>query len=539
MVADTIIFNGRVITVNEKDELAEAVAVQGNKILAVGDNDEVKALAGPDTKMVDAGGNTVMPGFIDSHIHFGMYGLLGHGIINVDYSHAQSIADIQRLIEEDVAQKKPGEWIKLQGYDHNKLSDGRHPTTQDFDAVAPNNPVQCTRCCAHMGVYNTAALKIAGVEKPEQFAPGEVVSGPDGSLTGLLKESAHMFVSTKVEFSEGDLIDGLVNANNIMLSLGITSIHEAGCYGAHSFKAMQTASMKGLVDVRMYPMVFDMFGKESSIEFINDYIKTGVITGLGNEKYKIGPVKIMLDGSSSGPSSATFEPYSHDANLKGILVWQPEETEEMIMKAHKAGFQVTAHAIGDKAVDMMVTAIEKALAACPRKDHRHRIEHAGLTNPQLIDRIANAGIIPIPNPSFITINGRDYNRFYGDRVDYMFPLMSYLDKGVPAAIGSDAPVTHPNPMSSLYGALNRKDKKNNVETGPSQKIGIMDAIRMFTYNGAYASFEEQRKGSLEAGKLADITILSQDILETPTEDITNVVVEYTFVDGKLAYTRKK
>jgi len=537
ILADTIIKNGKVLTVNSGDEIAEAVAILGNRILAVGSNDEMEEFLGEHTQVIDADWKTVMPGFIDAHIHVGMYGLLDHGIINVAYPKVHSIADIQRLIREDAARKKPGEWIKLNGYDHNKLEEKRHPTKEELDEAAPNNPVQLTRCCAHMGVYNTLALEVAGVRSADQFAPDEVVLNEDGSLHGLLKETAHMSTSTKVEYSHEELVAGYVNASEHLLSMGVTSAHDAGAWGAVSTRAMQDACLSGAVKARINMMVFDMFGKESGIQYIDSFIATGIHTGCGNEKFRIGPVKLMLDGSSSGPSSAVIEGYTHDPENHGIQVWTQEEADEAILKAHKAGFQVTAHAVGDKAVTIIVNAIEKALQAAPRADHRHRIEHCGLTNPELIARIAALGIVPVSNPSFISINGTDYNRYYGQRVDRMFPLKSYLESGVITAIGSDAPITEPNPMNSLYGALNRKDQKTGDLTGPCQRIAILDAIRMFTYNGAYVSFEEGVKGSLEPGKLADIVILDQDLLTYPTEQIRQVQVVRTLVDGVTVFER--
>lgn len=535
--ADTVIVNGSVLTVNPQDEVAEAVAIKDKKILAVGSNADIESYIGSQTKVIQANGHTVLPGFIDTHIHFGMYGLLDHGIIDITYPKAKSIEDIKALIRAAAATKKKGEWIKLQGYDHNKLLEQRHPTKEDLDEAAPDHPVQCTRCCAHMAVYNTLALSMAGVRSADQYAPGEVVVNADGSLHGLLKETAHMDTSTKVEFSADELLDGFVNADRIMLSLGITTAHDAGAYGAASTSVMQDACESGAVHVRLYPMIFDMFGKESDKRYIQTFIETGIHTGCGSEHFKVGPTKIMLDGSSSGPSCAVIEGYSHDPENHGIQVWTQEEADEVVLAAHKAGFQVTAHAVGDKAVTIMVNAIEKALEQYPRKDHRHRIEHCGLTNPELIARIAKLGIVPISNPSFITINGRDYNRYYGDRVNYMFALKSYLDAGVITAIGSDSPVTHPNPMNSLYGALNRKDRKNGDEVGPMQKVGVKEIVRMFTYNGAYASFEENIKGSLEPGKLADVVVLSEDLLTYPSESVQDVVVEYTLVDGQVVYQR--
>ena len=467
-----------------------------------------------------------------------MFGLLDHGVINVAYPKVKNIADIQALIREAAAKKKPGEWIKLNGYDHNKLEEKRHPTKEDLDAAAPNNPVQLTRCCAHMGVYNTLALEKAGVKSPDQFAPGEVVVNEDGSLHGLLKETAHMDTSTKVEYDNQELIDGYVNADHILSSLGVTSAHDAGAYGSGSMRALQDACLSGAVKTRINSMIFDMFGKQSGIKYINSFLATGVHSGCGNEHFRIGPVKIMLDGSSSGPSSAVIDGYTHDPSNHGIQVWTQEEADEMVMKAHKAGYQVTAHAVGDKAVTIMVNAIEKALAACPRADHRHRIEHCGITNPELIERIAKLGIVPISNPSFITINASDYNRYYGDRVNYMFAMKSYLEKGIITAIGSDAPITYPDPMNSLFGALNRMDQRTKDLCGECQKINVLEAVRMFTYNGAYSSFEENIKGSLEPGKLADVVVLDQDLLTYPVEKVQDVKVRYTLIGGEVVYTQE-
>jgi predicted amidohydrolase YtcJ len=538
LFADIIIKNGIVLTVNKTDEIVEAVAILGNKILDVGSNAAMEEYLGENTKVIDAAGKSVLPGFIDSHIHVGMFGLLDHGIINVAYPKVSCIADIQELIRADAAKKKPGEWIKLNGYDHNKLAEKRHPTKEELDDAAPNNPVQLTRCCAHMGVYNTLALKQAGVECADQYAPGEVVLNEDGSLHGLLKETAHMDSSAKVEFTNEELIGGYVNASQILLSMGVTSAHDAGAWGNISTRAMQDACLSGAVKTRINMMIFDMFGKESGTRYIDSFIATGVHSGCGNEQFRVGPAKLMLDGSSSGPSSAMIEGYSHDPDNHGIQVWTQEEADEVILRAHRAGFQVTSHAVGDKAVTIIVNAIEKALADTPRENHRHRIEHCGLTNPDLIARIAKLGIVPISNPAFITINGTDYNRYYGERVNYMFPLKSYLDEGVVTALASDAPVTFPNPMNSLYGALNRKDQKTKDDTGPVQKVDILQAVRMFTYNGAYASFEENIKGSLEPGKLADIVVLDQDLLTYPVEQVQDVGVCYTIVGGEVVFSKE-
>jgi predicted amidohydrolase YtcJ len=535
LTADIVIKNGQVLTVNEFDEIKEAVAIRGNTILAVGSNADVLEYADEHTHVIDANGHTVLPGFIDAHLHLSMFGLLDHGVIDLAFPKAKSIAEIKTLVREAAAGKKAGEWIKLNGYDQNKLSDGRHLTKEDLDEVAPDHPVQCTRCCGHMGVYNTLGLKTVGVESADQYAPGEVEVNADGTLHGLLRDTAHMVASQKVVFSREELVSAYRNADRILLSHGVTSAHDAGTFNHQTTSVLQDVCNEGIMQNRVYTMIFDVFGKESATRYADSFIAAGVHSGCGNENFRVGPIKLMLDGSSSGPSSAVIEGYSHDPDNHGILVWDQDETDEVILRAHRAGFQVSAHAVGDKAVTIIVNAIEKALADTPRENHRHRIEHCGLTNPDLIERIAKLNIIPISNPSFITINGTDYNRYYGERVNYMFPLKSYLDHGIITAIGSDTPVTFPNPMAGLYAALNRKDGKTGDSVGVCQKISVLEAVRMLTYNGAYASFEENIKGSLEPGKLADIVVLDQDLLKCPAEEVRSVKVTHTLRGGKIVY----
>lgn len=535
--ADIIFYNGSVVTVNQNDDIKEAIAIKGNKILAVGSLNVVNDFRGDSTEMIDLKGRTLLPGFIDSHIHFAMNGMKQGPIIDIDYVKVKSIAEIRELIKEAVKTKKPGEWITLNGYDHNKLEEKRHPTKEDFDDIAPLNPVQCTRCCNHMGVYSSLALKECGVIRADQFAPDEVVVNDDGSLHGLLKETAHMVSSKKVVFSKEDVMQGLIEGDRIGLSYGITTVHDAGSYNAITTSTMQDACNSGAIKTRIIPMLFDLLGKDSVKDYIHDFIRTGVHTGCGNEHFKLGPVKIMLDGSSSGPSAAVIDGYSHDPDDHGIQVWEQEEANEIVLEAHKAGFQVTAHAVGDKAVTIMVNAIENALTKYPREDCRHRIEHCGIVNEELLDRIKRLGIIPISNPGFVDLNGRDYERFYGERVDYMFPLRRYLDRGIITAIGSDTPVILPNPMDSLAGAVTRQDKNTGKECGGSQKISMLEALRMYTINGAYAAFEEDIKGSLEPGKLADLAVLSKNILEVSPDEIKSVNVDMTMIDGEIVYER--
>ena len=380
------------------------------------------------------------------------------------------------------------------------------------------------------------ALDIGGIKDPSNFSEGEVVE-EEGQLTGLLKENAHMYMGGLAEFSDQELKESLKAAEHIMHENGITSLCDAGSDGMRVLDFMSEGIKSKELKIRIKAMIFDLAGKQGNIDAINWYLSEGKTLYEKSNSFGISSVKIMIDGSSSGPSSATREPYSHDPDLKGILTWNQDEIHDIVQRVHNAGLSMTAHAVGDMAVEMMVNSIEKAQNANPRIDPRHRIEHCGLVDEKLLLRIKNLGIIPIANPGFIERNGKDYNRYYGQRVNYMFPLKSFLDMNIPCAIGSDAPVVSENPMKGLYGAINRCDGITGEPVGVNQKIDLLQAIKMYTYNGAYATFEEDIKGSIQVGKLADLIVLSHNILSESLEDIRDVSVVMTIVDGEIVYQK--
>ncbi len=536
MYADIVLKNGVVVTVDRDDSICQAVAVKGNKIVYVGDDTGADEWIGKGTRVIDLKGRALLPGFIDAHMHLGMRGQNAAVIIDCNSNDVTSIKGIQEKIREAASKVPKGTWIKATGYEQSKLDEGRHPTRDELDEAAPDHPVQLTRCCLHMGVYNTLALEAGGITGPEMFAPGEVVVDENGRMTGLLKERACTYMWDKVVYTKEEYMDSFKAANDLLLSFGVTSMHDGSFYGEDTIGLYQEACRQGIIKVRMYILLYHAYGKEKTIEWVNKFISTGIHGGLGDEHFRLGHVKILIDGSTSGPSCSTKEPYSHDPDLKGIQLYTQEEADDILIKAHNAGFNVTAHAVGDAAVDVILTSIERAMAQNPRPC-RHRIDHCGIVNEELLDRIEKAGIVTIPNPGFFNENAEIYVKYYGDRVNYMFPLKSYLDRGITAALGSDAPVIEADPMIGIYGALTRTDKVSGVVAGECQRIGIMDAIRMYTYNGAYASLEEDIKGSIEPGKLADLVILSENILETPVERIKSVKADMTILDGEIVYER--
>ena len=280
-----------------------------------------------------------------------------------------------------------------------------------------------------------------------------------------------------------------------------------------------------------------IFSFAENLDFVDSYLKVGIHSGMGDEHFKIGPAKLMIDGSSSGPTAATFEPYAIDPNNYGILSLSQELVDEYIMRAAEGDWQITSHAVGDKGVTVIVNAIEKAMAAFPEKKHRHRVEHCGMINDELLDRIQKLGIVPISNPIFLYEFGDGYLKNYGQERAYkMFTAKSFVDRGIIAAGASDCPITFSNPLMGMHLAVNRKTQGGNV-VNADECISMTDALRMFTYNGAYASREEDIKGSLEVGKLADLVILDRDYMSTEPDKIWDIQVDNTIIDGVIEYSR--
>lgn len=530
MTADHILFNGEVVTVNPADEVLEAVAVEDGEVLAAGTDEEVLRLRGPETEMLDLGGRTVLPGFIDAHIHFLLYGT---NRLGVDCkTGASSLGEIQDRLADRARQTPPGEWVRGWGYNDTKLAEGRHPTREDLDRVSTEHPIVLVRTCAHISAVNSRALEVLGLT-PETPDPdgGTRERDREGRLTGVLKETAHMQAFQESRYRPEEMVEALTVADRELSSLGITSVHEAGGYGPDQMRILQQAVAGGRVRTRVYAMVCSLHESE---EFVRKMVEAGVTTGLGDERFRIGPAKVFTDGSSSGPTCATREPYTSDPDDSGILYYTQKEIDDILGDAHRHGFQITAHAVGDRGVEMVVNCIDKALREHPREDHRHRIEHAGMVPPDLLRRIERLGIVPIPNPAFFYEFGEGYTVNYGDRVDHMFPLADYAENGIVAATGSDSPVTSANPMQGIYCAVTRKTL-SGTSVGASQRVSLLDAVRAATLNGAYASFEESRKGSIEGGKLADLVVLDGSLLSTPPEDLLSLSPALTMVGGEVVF----
>ena len=534
--------NGKVITVNEKDEICEAVAIKGNKIVFVGSNEDLEKIIDEKTKVYDLNGRTLMPGMIDTHIHPFLIGLLGTDpdspMISLFGDRIKSIADIKNEIDKVLAIKKPGEWVSMWGYEAPNLIEKRDPTIEELDAFAPENPVQCMEGSGHKSMFNSKALETIGIytaEDAKKYPEGDV-EVKDGKLTGMVYGVTLFLLWSKVEYSAAAMEKAALYSNDLFIKNGLTSIHDMGACDKPSYHAMQKLCRERKFKPRVYMALHSIYGKPFSKEDNAHYLALGLTPGLGDEYFKIGSNKFMIDGGSSGPSCYTREPYDHDPTMHRETAWTKDEVADYIKLINDAEGQATAHAIGDGAVEWMVEGYEKAFETNPRPDLRHRIEHCTLTDQDLIDRMAKMNICPSVNAGIVAKNGGNYERFYGKRNDYFGALKSMIDAGMKPSLQSDAP-SGPFGIECLDGAINRYDRVRNIQCNQKQAVSVLEAIRIATLYGAYGAYEENIKGSLEVGKLADMIVLSDDILSIDKMDIINLKVDLTMIDGEVCYVR--
>jgi predicted amidohydrolase YtcJ len=535
--ADTVFINGQVITVNRTNDTAEALAVKGDAVVFVGTNADARSFM-KGAEVVDLKGRSLIPGFTDAHEHIPVRGGNELGV-DCRSPGVKSIEDIKARIAERAKVTPKGGWIRGWGYDQSKLAEGRHPDRFDLDEAAPDHKVLIVRVCCHIAAFNTNALRYAGAADDglKELAGGPV-GQRNGVNNGVMFENACMEVLSTARPSLEEMVDALAVVGGMFLKEGITCCHDAGGHGAPSMKAFQKAVELDRIKTRIITMLFALVG--DSTEFSNLYINSGIYTGFGNDRLKLGPIKIMIDGSSSGPTAATVEEYTSAPGNHGLLSLSQEYIDDIVLRAHTAGYQMTTHAVGDKAVIMYLDAVEKALKAHPRQDHRHRIEHCAMVghNPDIIRRIKHLGVIPAAQPIFLYEFGDGYIRNFGEkRGGGMFPCASLLRAGIPVAGSSDCPVTFSNPLLNIHTAVNRTTQTGRL-IGPDERISVADALRMFTYNAAYVSFDEKKRGSLEAGKFADLVVLSEPLLSISPEKIKDVVVDMTFIDGRKLYDRQ-
>ena len=534
MPADLVFLNGMVITVDDDQPTAEAVAVVGNRIARVGGSAEIRDEVGPATRVVDLEGRALLPGFNDNHTHPISYGL-GLSLIDARPGTVPSLTGLQEVFRA-AAMTTPttvrDSWLLARGYDDSRLDVRRHPRRQELDAATGGRPAFLTRTCGHLGVANSAALARAGITRTTPDPEGGQIDRDErGEPTGLLRETAMSLVQEQIPRStRAEYKDALRTAGERFLAFGITSVGEARVRTSDEFAAYQELAAAGELPVR----VFTMMMIDDTLDALS---RLGMRTGWGDAWLRIGPAKLFQDGSGGGRTAAMTTEYVNDPGNRGITIYDQEGLNERFARAHQAGFQLAAHAIGDRAITMILDAYEQALTKMPKKDHRFRIEHCGMCTPEIIDRMARMAIIAVPQPSFIYELGDSYIRnFTPEQLACSYPGRTWFDHGIVAVGSSDVPVVDCDVLVNLRSAVTRLTQTGQ-RMGPGQGVTIEEALRMFTLHGAYASFEEGIKGTITPGKLADLVVLSGDPRALPPEDLPSLSIEMTVIDGRVVFER--
>ncbi|HET7620679.1 MAG TPA: amidohydrolase [Gemmatimonadaceae bacterium] len=523
------VVNARVWTGNPQRPWADAIAARGDTIAAVGSSAEVKKAAGEGARIIDAKGAMVVPGFNDAHLHF-VDG--GFRLSSVQLRDAKTPEEFIARIREYAATVKPGTWIMGGDWDHTPWG-GELPRRDWIDSVTPNNPVWVQRLDGHMGLANSAALRAAGVTKTTRDVEGgTIVRDGSGEPTGILKDNAMSLLDRAIPELTPELADrALDTAMKYVAAQGVTSVQNMGSWS--DLAVFERGKKEGRLLTRFYAVV-----PLASWERLRD---TVAARGHGDEWVRIGGLKGFVDGSLGSHTAAMLEPFTDAPNDTGLLVNTPEDLYAWTSGADKAGLQVMVHAIGDRAIRLQLDIYERVEREDGPRDRRFRIEHAQHPAPSDIPRFAKLNVIASMQPYHAIDDGRWAEEVIGkERAKTTYAFRSFLDENARLAFGSDWFVAPPTPLEGIYAAATRRtlDDKHPGGWVPEQKITVEEALRAYTSGSAYASFEENRKGTLERGKLADFAIIDRDITRIPPEEIRDAKVLVTVVGGKVVYERE-
>jgi predicted amidohydrolase YtcJ len=498
--------------------LVDAALLQFGRIVAVGSLDEVRAHVTGTPQDIDLKGRLASPGLNDAHAHIMMTGF-AQAQLTLTAPGVQSISQIRDLVAARARDVAPGTWIIGQGYDHASLDEQRHPTRQDLDDIAPEHPVFLWRSCHHIGVANSAALRLANVSaSTEDPVDGVIDRDEHGEPTGVLRESmATAVAAAQAEPGEQEIADALLAGGLEFRRNGFTS-------------AYQRLWRNGELPLRSYLMML-------IDETLDDLIGLGIQSGYGDDWLTIGPAKLFSDGSIGGRTARMRKPYEGEDANHGLWMISPQEIEDRVIRAHNAGFQVGIHAIGDAAIEAVLDAYKVAQERNPRPGVRHRIEHCSIVDEGLLDRIREQEVIPIPGTTFLYYMRPVYLQNLGEeRVRYAYAMRTYAEKGIVAAASSDAPVVPVNPMLGIQTMVTRRDRLGD-QIFPEEAISVEDALRAYTWNAAYAAHQETRKGKLAPGYLADLTIFESDLRHVDPRTLETQRVDATIAAGQVVFER--
>ncbi|MHA2088142.1 MAG: amidohydrolase [Promethearchaeota archaeon] len=530
MHADLILKNSKIISLDTQESIYQAVAVKFGRIIAVGSNEDIEKYVGSETKVVDLLGKTVIPGLIDSHGHFISEGSSKE--IYVDLSEEagiHSISDIIKVLREKANQTPIGEWIFGYQEDDSKLEEKRHPMKNELDEISINHPILITTVGGHFWMANSKAFELANITKDSPDPEGgKFDRDPEsGELTGGLHEEAYILVR-----SQGPPLptrdQSYLGAKQILSecpAVGLTCIYDL--VGRSEIRAALDLKNNGELPIRVR--------MDITIELLDELDKLGIYRGLGDDWLRICGIKFFFDGAVSARTAAVSEPYLDKPDFYGVMSTTKEIAIDLLTKAYKKGFRISAHANGDRAIELYLSILEELQKTYPRIDARNRDIHCSVINKTLVKKIKELKVLPTIFGAYPYYHGDKLIPSFGEeRLENMFAARSFIDMGVIVAAHSDHPCSPFPPLMAIHALVNRKTKAGKP-IGISQKITALEALKLYTINAAYHSFDEDLLGSVEPNKLADFVVLQEDILTVPTERIKDIPIFMTIIDGKIVY----
>ncbi len=532
----SIFYGGPIITMNEKQPSVEAVGIMGEKIIEIGTLAQVKQSMGTEANLIDLKGNCLLPGFIDCHMHPMSFVFFS---INLDMFSVKSLKELQHILRETASKKGKGKVILGLRLNEENFEEPILPSRWDLDKACPENPVFILRYDSHIGIANSKTLELVGINKNTEIPEGgELRTNESGELTGVISENALVLIYSKIDkFVLPDLStfqEGTEKAYKNLAAKGITSIHGIIQLGktreSGSLGPFETPLFK-LVQENIYQNWYGIISTEKPKKLLK--MKQEPLDG-GKEdsKFKVGCLKVYLDGTFGAKTACMWEAFSDAPGMCGFCVIDEEEVYEKMKEAHNNGFQIATHVIGDKGNRICVDLYKRLLDEFPRDNHRHRIEHASMLTDDVIEDMQKYGIIASCQPPFINSEYTWLEKRIGkERCKYTYAMKSIIDKGVVLISGSDAPIEDPNPILGLHALVNRNGFV------PEQCITMEEALKTYTINAAYGAFEEQVKGSIEVGKLADLVILDKNPLKVPKDKIRDIQVVETIIRGETIYKK--
>jgi predicted amidohydrolase YtcJ len=531
---DEVFVNADVVTMNPTLPSAQAFAVLGDRFGAVGSLEELRRWVGGETRFTDLVGRTVVPGFIESHSHPSLYAMT---LLQVDCRTPpnRTMAAVKERVRAMAGALGPGRWLRGWGYDDTLIAERRHLSRTDLDESAPANPVLVSHVSGHLAYANSIALEIAGISAASLQPPGgEVQKDPQGAPTGLLKEHAaqELVLRHIPPYSTPQLKDALQQTMRLYHQAGITSSHDAAVgyfrEGRQVLQAYGELEEERRLDLRIHLNVVE--------ELYRDLLELGAETRFGSGLLRLGSVKLFQDGSIQALTAALEESYRNAPELRGNLLLSQDTLDELVEHYHSRDVQIAVHANGDRAIDSTLKALERAQRLHPKHDARHLIIHCQLASRDQIRRMKKLGVIPSFFVNHVYYWGdRHVDLFLGpERAARLDPLGAAVEEGLIFTLHSDLPVTPVDPLFSMHCAVNRRTRGGMV-LGPDQRISPLEALRAYTVYGAYSTFEEQSKGSIQVGKLADFVVLSENPLTVPSERIKEIRVLRTVLGGRTVY----